>query len=125
MDNVSERSIFLDREDAYDIEEEERNLFLRSILEEIGVPIDEIWPDISLSVEQKIHLRDMLSKLEIDILDIGNREYELYHRDDLLAKWYKPRYILKRDLKARTLNKKLFYEMVIKTWSVFEKENNE
>lgn len=122
MGKISERSIFLDREDAYDIEEEERNLFLRGILEQMGVPVDEIWPDISLTIEQKIQLRDMLAKLNIDIIDIGNREYELYHEKDLLAKWHKPRYVLKKDLKARTLGKKLFYEMTIKTWSIFEGE---
>lgn len=117
-----ERRVFLDREDAKDIEEEERSLFLRGILEQIGIPINEVWPDISLTIEQKIHLRDMLTKLNIDIVDIGDREYELYHENDLLAKWHKPRFILKKDLGARTMNKKLYYEMIIKTWSVFEGE---
>lgn len=123
MDNqekTSLRSIFLDREDAYDIEEEERNVFIRGVLEAIGVPVDDIWPDVKLTLENKVELRNMLAKLNIEILDIGDREYELYHEDDLLAKWYKPRYVLKRDLGARTLNKQLYYEMIIKTWSVFK-----
>lgn len=86
----------------------------------IGVPVDDVWPNLELTIDDKIKLRDMLSKLNIDIIDVGDREYELYHEDDLLAKWYKPRYVLKRDLGARTLNRQLFYEMIIKTWSVFE-----
>ena len=117
-----ERSIYLDKEDAVTIEEEERNLFLRSILEEVGVPLEDVWPEIELTLEQKLKLRDLLSKLDLEIVEDGDRGYEIYHEDNILAIWYKPRFILRKDFGARTFAKKLYYEMVIKTWSVFETE---
>lgn len=116
------RSVYLDREDAKAIEEEERNLFLRGVLEQIGVPLDDIWPDILLTVEQKRNLRVLLDKLEVEIVDNGDRGYEIYHQDTLLAKWYKPKFILREDKKPRNRNKRLYFEMVIRTESVFDTE---
>ena len=124
MENVAERSVYLDREDCKLIEDEERNLFVRGILEEMGVPLEEVWPDISLSIEQKIKLRNLLGKLEIEIIDDGDRGYTIYHQNTKLAEWFKPRFVLREDKGARTLNKKLYYEMVIKTWSVFNQQEN-
>jgi len=116
------RSVYLDREDAKAVEEEERNLFIKSVLEEVGVPLGDVWPDISLTVEQKIKLRGLLEKLEIEIIDDGDRGYEIYHNNTQLGRWGKPKFILREDNKARTLNKRLFFEMVINTWSVFDTE---
>lgn len=118
-----ERSIYLDREDAKSIEEEERSLFLRGILEKIGVPLDDIWPDKYVeTIDQKIKLRGLLSKLNIEIIYDGDRGCKIYHEDELLAEWFKPRFLLKRDNKAKTIQKKFYYEMKIKTWDVFENQ---
>jgi len=114
------RSIYIDREDTKVAEEEERNLFIKGILKEIGVPLADVWPDILLTVEQKIKLRDLLNKLEIEIIEDGDRGYQIYHNNTELAKWNKPKFILKQDNKARSLSKKLYYEMVIETSSVFD-----
>jgi hypothetical protein len=121
--NMGQRSIFLDREDYKKIEEEERDIFIKGVLEAIGIPLKDVWPDISLTVEQKIKLRDLLNKLEVEIIDDADRGYKIYHDNELLAEWFKPKFILREDKKARTLSKRLFYEMVIKTWSVFEEKN--
>lgn len=120
-----ERSIYLDREDAKKIEEEERNLFIRGVLEEVGVPLEDVWPDISLTVEQKVQLRGLLAKLEMEIIEDGDRGYQIYHQNTKLGEWFKPRFILREDKGARTLSKKLYYEMVIKTWSVFDQQDQE
>lgn len=116
------RSIYIDREDAKKVENEESNIFIRSILEQIGVPLNDVWPDIELSVKQKVLLRDLLFKLDIEIIDNFDREYEIYCGDNLLAKWNKPKFILREDKKARSPNKRLYYEMVINTWSVFDQQ---
>jgi hypothetical protein len=116
------RSIYLDKEDAKEVEEEERNLFLKGILEQVNVPLEDVWPDILLTVEQKIKLRILLSKLDLEIIEDGDRGYEIYHEDTILAKWSKPRFLERIDFKARNQKKKLFYEMVINTWSVFDEE---
>lgn len=122
---VMNRSVYLDRGDEKIVEEEERNLFLKGVLEQVGVPLDDVWPDISLNVEEKIKLRDLLGKLEIEIIDNGDRGYEVYYQDTKLAQWFKPKFIMRKDIKARTLTKKLYYEMIVNTWSVFDQEENE
>jgi hypothetical protein len=121
---VVNRSIYLDREDAKSVEEEERNLFLKETLSKIGVPLEEVWPDILLTVEQKIKLRILLGKLDIEIVEDGDRGYEIYHQNNLLSKWNKPKFLLRKDNKAKSLNKRLFFEMIINTWSVFEGDEN-
>jgi hypothetical protein len=122
---VVERSVYIDREDARKVEEEERNLFLRGVLEQMGVSLDEIWPEIILTVEQKRKLRDILSQLELEIVDDRDRGFKIYSRNDLVAEWFKPRFILREDKSARSLSKKLYYEMIIKTESLYEGENSE
>jgi len=116
------RSIYIDREDSKESEEEERNLFIKSVLEEVGVPLEDVWPDILLTVDKKIKLRDLLNKLEIEIIEDGDRGYEIYHQNNMLAKWFKPRFLLREDKKAKTLNKRFYYEMVVNTWSIFNQE---
>jgi hypothetical protein len=124
LENVAKRSVYIDREDCKLIEDEERNLFVRGILKEIGVPVEDIWIDISLTVDQKIKLRQLLGKLEIEIIDDGDRGYQIYHQDTKLAEWFKPKFILREDKGARTLNKKLYFEMVISTWSAYDQKEN-
>jgi hypothetical protein len=118
-----ERRIFIDREDCKIIEEEERNIFIKGVLEEIGVPLEEVWPEIILSLENKIKLRNLLSKLDIEVIE-EDRGYKIYCDNSLLAEWCKPRFILRKDPAARVPSKKLYYEMVIKTWSVYEDQQN-
>jgi hypothetical protein len=122
---VVNRSIYLDREDAKSVEEEERNLFLKETLSKIGVPLEEVWPDILLTVEQKIKLRSLLGKLDIEIVEDGDRGYEIYHQNTPLAKWNKPKFLLRKDNKAKSLNKRLYFEMITNTWSVFDSEGEE
>lgn len=122
---VVERSLYIDREDARKVEEEERNLFLRGVLEQMGVSLDEVWPEIILTAEQKRKLRDILSQLELEIVDDGDRGFKIYSRDDLVAEWFKPRFILREDRSAKTVSKRLYYEMIIKTESLYEGEKSE
>lgn len=120
--SVDERSIYIDREDAKSVEEEERDLFIRGILEKVGVPLDTVWPEVSLTIETKKKLLELLKKLEIEIIHDGDRGYKIYNNDTKLGEWFKPKFILRQDKKARTLSKKLYYEMVIKTWSIFDSQ---
>ena len=120
-----ERSIYLDREDVNIVEEEEHNLFVRSILEGMGVPLEEVWPEILITFEQKIKLRKLLEKIEIEIINDGDGGCKIYHQKTKLAEWFKPKFVLREDLKAVDFNKKFYYEMIIKTWSVFDQQENE
>jgi hypothetical protein len=122
---MREFSIYVDKEDALKVEQEERNLFVKEVLFNLGVPLDDIWPDDQLSIEAKIKLRRVLSSLDLEIVDDGDRGVKVFHENDLLAQWYKPKYILREELNHKTRTKHLYYEMQIKTESVFEGESNE
>lgn len=108
-------------EDTKQIEEEEKARFVREILEKIGVPIDNIWDDNDqLSISGKIKLRSILSTYQIQIIDSMDGELQIYHEDTVIGNWNKCRYVLKKDLNQRDPSKKLFYEMHIDYWSIFE-----
>jgi hypothetical protein len=121
-----ERSIFIDREDVKRVEEEESSLFLREFLEKMEIPLGECWPELELTLDQKVKLRDLLSKLDIDIIYDGDRGYEVYLGNQLVAQWFKPRVLLRRDFGIKNQSKQLYYQINLKGWSVFEdmeKEN--
>lgn len=114
-------TIFVDREDVKTVEEEERNGFVKKTLEQIGLDVSEIWPDILLSVEEKIKLRDYLNKFDVLILDT-KETYEIYVGKELVAKWYRPLFKLKTDLSEINPSKKIFIEMTIMYESIFEND---
>jgi hypothetical protein len=122
---MNETSIYINREDATKVEAEERDIYIKSILEGMGVPLDDVWPDTHLTVEQKIKLRELLSKLDLEIVEDGDRGYRVYSEGDLLAEWFKPRFVLRKDESARSNRNKLFYEMIVKTNDVFEGNEDE
>lgn len=114
-------SIFVDREDVKTVEEEERNGFIKDTLKQIGLDIDDIWPEILLSLEEKIKLRDYLNKFDILILDTKDT-FEIYVGKELVAKWYRPLFALKTDLSEINPSKKIFVEMTIMHESIFEND---
>jgi hypothetical protein len=116
-------SIYIDKEDVNRVEEEERSGFVKSILLSFGVPLDGIWDDDYLTVENKIKLRDLLEKLELRVIYEGG-EARIYHQKDLVAEWFRPRFIMREDPSAIDKTKRYYYEMVISTNSMFEGEDN-
>jgi len=122
---VVEYSIFVDREDFKQVEEEEKSAFVKGVLSSIGLPLDDLWPDDILTVEQKRTLRGFLSKKEIgiDIIDEDGKII-IYHDSDIIAEFFKPEFILRQDLKAKSSSKKLYFEMKIKKWSIWDEEQS-
>ena len=121
-----EYSIYINREDASKIEEEELNSFIRSIILEIGINLDGVWEDgESLDVDSKIKLRKVLLTYDIDIVHDGDRGYKIYFEDSIVGEWFKPRFILKKDLKARKTSQRLYYEMMVRFSSVFESDEDD
>jgi hypothetical protein len=108
------------------VEEEEKNRFLRSLLEQMGVPISEIWDDDTpLSIEQKIKLRSLLSAYNVQIIDDQDGFLQVYVDGETVASFNKPIYKLKRDLSQIDPKKQLFLEMEINCWSLFEENETE
>ena len=106
------------------VEEEEKSRFVKSILEIMGVPISEIWSsDQELSVEEKIQLRSLLSTYNIKVIDDSDGQLQIYVDGELIGRWDKPSYILKRDLSELDPNNQLYLELTYKYWSIFDQED--
>lgn len=110
-------------ENLKQVEEEEKARFVKNILEVMGVPIGDFWQEIELSVEDKIRLRGVLSAYSIKIIDESDGHLQFYVEDQLVGEWNKPLYKWKRDLSEIDPNKKLYLEMYVDCWSIFDEEN--
>ncbi len=108
-------------ENTKQVEEEEATRFVRSVLDSIGLPIDNIWDeDGVLSVENKIKLRGILSAYSVQIIDDYDGELRIYVEQQLIGEWKKCEYVLKKDLAQPDPSKKLYLEMHVNYWSMFE-----
>jgi len=118
-------SIYINREDAKKTEQEELQNFIHSLLSEINLPINDIWPEEGLlSINQKIYLKNLLAKFNINIISSDCDDTLIYVDKDLIATWKKPRYILKTDPSEINQAKKIFLEMIIEYESVFEQKES-
>ena len=118
-------TILLDKDsDTRKVEEEEKSKFIREVMEQIGLPVNEFWTDPNkiLEVNEKIKLRQILNAYNIIIIDDLGGHLQMYVENDLIAEWKKCTYKLKTDLRQINPNKRLYLEMNIDAWSVFEKE---
>jgi hypothetical protein len=114
--------IYVDRDDYKTIEDEERNKFVKGVLAQIGIPLDEVWPDTSLTTEQKVALRHLLGKYDVFLAGKeGNTE--IYVSGELVGQWKKPRYRLRIDDSEIDPAKKTFLEMTIECSSVFDEDD--
>lgn len=108
------------------VEEEEKSRFLRGLLEQMGVPILEIWTeDTPLTVDQKIKLRGILATYNIQIIDDLDGFLQVYVEEEKVAEWHKCTYKLKRDSSQRDKKKQLYLEMEINCWSLFEESETQ
>lgn len=105
------------------IEREEKQIFLKNILEQIGVPINELWnADIELSIELQMKINDLMKKYLIQVVDENGGDMNIYVEQEKIATWYKPFYKLKKDITNLDPKNQMFLEMEIDTWSILESE---
>jgi hypothetical protein len=102
------------------VEEEERGRFLHSLLEQMNVPVQDFWMGDSLSVTQKIKLRNLLHVYNISLVDDRDGRLEVYFENEKIAEWHKCTYKIKKDLQALDPRKQLYLEMQVDCWSLFE-----
>jgi hypothetical protein len=113
-------------ENTHQVEEEEKTRFLRNLLDQIGLPIQEFWnEELSLSVHQRMKLRSLLTTYEIQVIDDLDSHMQVFVEGELIAEWFKPTYKLKRDLKERDPKKQMYLEMEVNCWSLFEESENQ
>jgi hypothetical protein len=101
------------------VESEEKLRFLRTLLEQMGVPID-FWDDEILNIEQKIKLRNILATYAIQVIDDLDGHMSVYVENEKIADWNKCIYKLKQDFNQLDRKKRLYMEMHIDCWSIFD-----
>ena len=105
------------------IEEEEKLSFLRNLLEQMGVPVDDFWTiSTGLSIDQRIKLRTILTTYGIQVIDDLDGHMQVYVERELVGEWFKSTYKLKRDLRELDPKKQLYMEMTINFWTIFEEQ---
>lgn len=116
-------------ENTKQVEEEEKTRFLRGILEEMGIPVQDFWAsETTLSIEQRIKLRGILATYGIQVIDDLDGRMQIWVSPDKeelpqkVAEWHKCIYKLKRDLRQLDPRKQLYLEMEINCWSLFEED---
>jgi hypothetical protein len=112
-------------ENLKQVEQEEMHRFLHSVLDEMGVPVQEIWENpVLLTVEQKIKLRDLLYKYNVQVFEDLDGGLQVFVDNQLIAEWYKCTYKIKKDPLQRDPKKRFFLEMAVNYWTIFEQEQN-
>ena len=116
--------ILLDyNENTHKVEQEERTRFLYNIICAMELPIDEFWDgELKLTANQRIHLREILSSYNVLVIEELDGHMQIYVEDELVAEWFPCTFVLKKDLREINPKKRLYLEMEVNTWSVFEEE---
>ncbi len=115
-------------ENTREVEEQEKSRFVRTVLDEMGVPTGDIWgPDGELTTENKIKLRAILLAYNIQVIATADGELQIYHysndgEERIVGDWKKPQYILRKDHSARDPRKKLYLEMKLNFWFIESKQ---
>lgn len=112
-------------EDTKIVEDEEKNKFLYSLLEQIGIPVSEFWKgEISLSIDKRIRLRTILSTYNIQVIDDLDGNMQVYIDNEIVGEWNKCIYKLKKDLRQLDRKKRIYLEMQIDYWTIFEEQES-
>ena len=106
-------------------ESEEKSKFIRSILESLNIDLT-FWnsEELTLSIDNRIHMRKILSQYEIDIIEAADGELNIFFEKSKIGSWSKPTYILKRDCSNVDPKKQLYLEMCVNFTSIFDDDNN-
>lgn len=115
--------ILVNRHEAREVEHEEKIKWLYSVLEQMGIPIDDWWPEES-SMENIRKIKPKLKKLGIDVIDDAQDGILIYLNDDLIAEWKQPWYKLVEDPKEKDIKLRFYYEMHLRTRCIFEDQQN-
>lgn len=109
--------IILRRDQQVEIELQEKSKWVRLILGKLGLPVDQ-WKE-TLSMDDLRKIRMELKALGIDIIDDSDNGIEIYVKDELIAEWRRPHYILKLNPKERDSRYKYYLEMHLRSKSVY------
>jgi len=124
--------ISVDREDYRKIVKQLQFQWTKHVLVQTGMNLSSYFPDDdnpeSMTIEQKAQLRQTLRQNDILVLDDQDGGIKIYLDKTIIAEWKKPRFDLHQDLSQIDPKKKLYININIDYWSVFDgqelKEND-
>lgn len=97
-----------------------------SVLSQTGMNLDNCFPESGnyedQTMEQKAQLRNNLKDNNILIIDEIDNSLIIYIQEQIIAEWKKPLYIRKEDLSEINPRKKVYIEINIDCFSVFDEE---
>ena len=109
-------------EDTHQIEQKEKNRFLKNVLEQLGLPVSSFWAnDEDLSIKQLIDMKSMFLSYSIQIIDEDDGAAKIYAKGKKVAEWIKPTFKIKKDLQEKDRKKQFFIEMEVNYSSIFDK----
>ena len=117
---MQEAIITLKREQQVELELKYKSQWIRDILAKIGLPVEE-WSEM-LSMDDIRHIRSELKNLDIDIIDDSDSGIEIYYQSNLIAKWLRPRYVLRENPSERNPKNRYYLEMHINCNDVFSQQ---
>jgi hypothetical protein len=111
-------------ENRKSIEAQEQARFIKTILEVLEVAI-EYNPEEPFTIESKMKMRKSLEKYGITIESIIDGSLRIFVERELIAEWKKPLYKMKKDFSQVDPKNRLYMEMNIEFWTVFEQNGKE
>jgi len=114
--------IILKRDQQLELELKHKSQWIRDILSKIGLPVED-WSE-TLSMNDIRHIRAELKSLEIDIIDDTDNGIEIYYQNNLIAKWLRPRYVLRENPHERNPKDRYYLEMHINCHDVFSQNQD-
>lgn len=126
---MGSKIIKADQEDIKAIQDEESTFFVFETLVNCGISEEELAPclpvDGPLTVEQKIHLRNVCLVRNLVISNDLEGGVKIYSSDHLIAEWKKPTFVLRVDRNTIDRTKRMHVEIHCSWWSRFEEQENE
>jgi hypothetical protein len=121
------RSILLDREDINKVSLQEQLIWIIQTLQQIGIPEEELGPCLpdqeageEETVQHRIALKELCQKWDLIMLRNVDGTADIYIKEDLVGHWAKPRWELRLDPSQKDPKKKMYAEMFINSWTIFE-----
>lgn len=101
-----------------EFEEEEKNKFLQVILEQLDINVSNLFN--SKSVENKIKIKEILSKYNIQI--VNEEDFSIFVDNKMIANIKKPFVKIKKDPSILDRKKNLYLEVHVEYWSIFDED---
>ncbi len=117
-----EQVVLCNRGDEKETIEDLKSFFIRDILEQTGIPLEEVWKDniINFSIEEKIKLRSFLKTYDILIIDDSDGGIKIYLDKEIIAEWKKCRFELFIDQYEVDPKKQICVKIFTNYWSAFD-----